>query len=119
MAEFSLPLLSLLNHVTTSVRALELFAHYGVWNTELNSGVLIYIQLIDRRVEIVADRGINACVNENFWVDVCQRMEVAFRSGDFVGRMLEAIDEISEILALHFPPTNGNPNELPNTPVII
>jgi hypothetical protein len=73
--------------VGTRTRAIELFSQLRVWDTEQNSGVLIYLQLIDRRVEIVADRGIDASVGQAFWDGVCRRMEAAFRreDGDFEG----------------------------------
>jgi hypothetical protein len=85
-----------------AARAIELFSQLRVWDTEQNSGVLIYLQLIDRRVEIVADRGIDACVGQEFWDRVCRHMENAFRSRGFRGRYAAgALRTITAALALN------------------
>ena len=100
-------------------RAIELFAQLRVWDTENNSGVLIYVQLVDRRIEIVADRGINAKVDQAGWDAICRRMEAAFRQRQFEQGALAAIDEVTALLARHFPPGGANPNELPDKPVML
>ena len=94
------------------------FSQLGVWDTEHNSGVLIYVQLVDRRVEIVADRGINARVEEGFWNAICRRIEAAYRAGSFEQGTLLALNDVTAVLAEHFPATGDNPDELPNAPVI-
>ena len=104
---------------TCRQRAIDLFSQLRVWDTEANSGVLIYVQLIDRKVEIVADRGIHARVGQGFWDAVCGRMQAEFRAGRFEAGALAAIGEITEALAAHFPPGNDNPNELPDKPVVL
>jgi uncharacterized membrane protein len=104
---------------TARQRAEELFASLRVWDTEHNSGVLIYVQLVDRRIEIVADRGISAIVPQTQWDAICLRMEGAFRERRFEAGALTAIAEISVLLARHFPPQGDNPNELPDKPVIL
>ena len=118
VAEASLPLRELLHDDSPRARAIELFSRLRVWDTEHNSGVLIYVQLIDHQVEIVADRGINARVGEVFWSAVCRRMESAFRDGQFESGTLQALNEITGALVEHFPASGDNPDELPNTPVI-
>ena len=100
-------------------RAVELFAQLKVWDTEHNSGVLIYLQLVDRCIEIVADRGISAKVAQHEWDSICRRMESAFKQGRFEPGTLKAIEEITGLLAAHFPPRDGNPNELPDAPVVL
>jgi uncharacterized membrane protein len=100
-------------------RALELFSLLRVWNTEHNSGVLVYLQMIDHRIEIVADRGINRLVEQAQWDAICRRMETAFHGGQFEAGTLEAIGEITQLLNRHFPPGSHNPDELPDRPVII
>jgi uncharacterized membrane protein len=100
-------------------RALQLFASLRVWDTEENSGVLIYLQLVDHRIEIVADRGINRKVEQGAWDAICRRMETAFRGGGFEAGALAAIDEITRLLSRHFPAGPSNPDELPDRPVII
>jgi uncharacterized membrane protein len=91
----------------------------NVWDTAHNSGVLIYVQLVDRRIEIVADRGISAKVDQSEWDAICRRMEDAFRAGRFEGGAVTAIAEITTLLARHFPALDQNPNELPDGPVVL
>jgi len=105
--------------VSARGRAIELFSQFRVWDTDRNSGVLIYVQLVDRTVDIVADRGINAKVAQARWDDICRRMEAAFRRGRFEEGALAAIGEVTALLAEHFPASGANPNELPDRPVVL
>jgi uncharacterized membrane protein len=100
-------------------RAADLFGSLGVWDTEGNSGVLIYVQLVDRRVEIVADRGIAARVAQTEWEDICRGMEAAFKAGDYRNGALTAIHQAGALLAQHFPAGEGNPNELPDNLLLL
>jgi len=100
-------------------RAEALFSELRVWDTEHNSGVLIYVQLVDRRIEIVADRGIAAKVEQAEWEAVCRRMEELFKQKQYLDGALEAIERITRILARQFPPRGRNPNELPDKPVVL
>ena len=100
-------------------RAIELFSQLRVWDTEHNSGVLIYVQLVDRTIEIVADRGINARVPQSSWDGICRRMEASFRQEKFEDGALGAISEVTALLAQHFPPAGPEQNELPNQPVVL
>ena len=100
-------------------RAHTVFSDLRVWDTEHNSGVLIYVQLVDRRIEIVADRGVNAKVPQHAWDAICRRMEAAFRESRYEDGVLAAIDEITALLARHFPPRGDNPDELSDKPVIL
>jgi uncharacterized membrane protein len=105
--------------MTARQRALEIFSHLRVWDTEENSGVLIYILLADREVHIVADRGIAKRVAQAEWDAIAEAMQKRFRLGDFQSGALAGIERITAILALHFPPDIDNPNELPDQPVIV
>ena len=117
--EVGLDLAPLLKGMTSRQRARDVFSRLGVWDTEHNSGVLIYVQLVDRRIEIIADRGISAKVGQGTWDAICRRMEAAFRAGHFEGGALAGIDEITALLARHFPPRGRNPDELPDSPVVL
>jgi uncharacterized membrane protein len=119
VVEAGLPLSALWRGQSPRARAVELFSRLRVWDTAQNSGVLIYLQLIDRRVEIVADRGIDARVGPEFWNVVCRRMEQAFREGRFEAGSLVALSEITAALREHFPSAGDNPNELPDSPLIL
>lgn len=117
--EAGLPLAALLRGQTARGRAVEVFSQLRVWDTEHNSGVLVYVQLVDRKVEILTDRGINALVPQAEWNAICRRIEQRYREGAFEAGTLAAIEEISLRLARHFTPRQTNPNELPNRPVVL
>lgn len=108
----------LLRGRSARARASEVFARLHVWDTEHNSGVLIYVLIADHAIEIVADRGIAARVAESEWQDVCAQLRERFRAGDFESGAVAAVEAVSEILARHFP-ADGEPvaNELPDRPV--
>jgi uncharacterized membrane protein len=103
----------------TRARARQVFAELGVWDTAENSGVLIYVELIDRKIEIVADRGIAQRVSQPTWDAVCRAMEQAFKQKQYEAGALEAIAAVTEILATHFPAKEANPNELPDKPAVL
>jgi uncharacterized membrane protein len=117
--EGALPPLRVLRRLTPRERALEVFGLLGVWDTEENAGVLIYLLLADRDVEIVADRGIDRRVGPGAWQRICTQMESAFAQGRHVDGVVAGIGEISALLAAHFPRTGVNPNELPDRPVVL
>ena len=117
--EAGLPLAALLRGQTSRQRAVEVLSQLRVWDTENNSGVLIYVQLIDRKVEILADRGISVFVPQVEWDAICRRIEQSYRRGAFEAGTLAAIEEITMRLARHFPPRETNPNELPNRPIVL
>lgn len=101
-------------------RAREIFAQNGVWNTEENTGVLLYILLADHRVEVVADRGITARVPETEWRAICGVMEAHFREGRFLEGSTAGVRAVSDVLALHFPARgDANPNELADRPILV
>lgn len=104
---------------TAHERALELFSQLRIWDTEHNSGVLIYLLLADRDVEIVADRGINGRVGEAEWERICGAMERAFRQGQFEQGVLTGIREITQLLVKYFPADGVNPDELPDRPLVL
>jgi uncharacterized membrane protein len=105
--------------LSTRERARQVFAELGVWDTAENSGVLIYVQLVDRRIEIVADRGIAARVAQAEWDAVCRAMERSFKQNQYEAGALAAIQAVTAILARHFPAGAVNPNELPDKPAVL
>lgn len=117
--EAGLDVLALLRGQSARQRADELFSSLRVWDTTNNSGVLIYVQLVDRRIEIVADRGVSAKVAQPQWDAICRRIEEAYRKREFERGTLAGIREITGLLAAHFPPLGDNPDELPDRPVVL
>lgn len=119
VVEGSLDLMPLLKGLTPRERALQVFSELRVWDTEENTGVLVYVQLIDHDIEIVADRGISARVAQSEWDKVCQRMEEAFQVGRYEHGLLSGIERVTALLAQHFPALAVNPDELPDKPVTL
>jgi len=117
--EGALPPLRVLRKLTPRERALEVFGLLRVWDTEENAGVLIYLLLADRDVEIVADRGIDREVPAGAWQAICARMEAAFRDARLVEGVVVGIEEIAALLAAHFPRVGAVANELPDKPVVL
>ena len=100
-------------------RAIELFSQLRVWDTQHNTGVLIYLLLADRAVEIVADRGIHAKVDSLEWSKVCRQMEAAFGQSNFEGGVVSGIQAVTRHLKQHFPSAGHDRNELPDKPVVL
>jgi uncharacterized membrane protein len=120
VVEPSLPLPRVLAGLSPRERALEVFGLMRVWDTEDNAGVLVYLLLADRDVEIVADRGIDRHVGAAEWEAVCRTMEDAFRDGRFADGAQAGIARINALLETHFPRrAAGAGNELPDQPVIL
>lgn len=105
--------------ITPRERALELFGRYGIWDTEENCGVLVYVNLADRQVEIVADRGIAPKVAQTAWNSICTTMTEGFAQGRFQQSTLEALTSINQLLKQHFPLTGPRENQLPDEPLLL
>ena len=110
---------ALLSGQSARARAIDVFSQLRVWDTEYNGGVLIYLLLADRRVEIVADRGIHARVETKEWVNVCRKMETAFKQSNFEGGVVSGIQAVTQHLMKHFPAASAGRNELPDKPVVL
>jgi len=122
--EASLPLSYLWNKASmrqiVRQRALTLFGKLRVWDTAHNNGVLIYLLLAERAIEVVADRGIHERVDPKVWQAMVSGMSAAFKGGHFEQGLAQALEQVSAQLVRHFPLAAGdvNPNELPDAPVL-
>jgi uncharacterized membrane protein len=114
--EAGLPLSYLWRKLSARDRAVTLFGKLGVWDTEHNNGVLIYLLLAERAIEIVADRGLARHVPAAQWETLIAGMREPFRAGRFEAGLLQAVDIVDALLLQHFPlaPGAANPNELPD-----
>jgi uncharacterized membrane protein len=121
--ETALPPHRIISEIEPRARALEVFSDLRVWDTQHNNGVLIYVLIADRRVEIVADRGLSARVAAAGWEAVCRMMEEHFRAGRFKTGSIAGIDAVGGLLARHFPAAIANQaaarNELPDQPTLL
>ncbi len=108
-------------------RAIEVFSMLRMWDTEHRNGVLIYLLLADRAVEIVADRGAHVKIGSPEWERICHTMEAAFKEGRYEEGVLRGIERVTQCLAQHFPggaaaaAANGDSGrgELPDSPVVL
>ena len=100
-------------------RAIDVFSQLRIWDTEHNNGVLIYLLLADRDVEIVADRGIHAKVGSGEWETICRKMEAAFKKANYEGGVVSGIQAVTQHLVKHFPASGAGQNELPDKPVVL
>ncbi len=120
VVENALDLTDLSRGISARQRAIDLFSECRIWDTEQNSGVLIYLLLADRQVEIVADRGINAKVDPTVWENICHDMETHFRADEFERGVVAGIEAITQLLRLHFAVDDSDtPNELANAPIVL
>lgn len=109
----------LFNGQSARERALDLFSQLRMWDTEHNSGVLIYLLLADHQVELVADRGIHAKAGSREWAAICRDMEAAFKTANYEEGVVRGIQAVSRQLTNHFPAKAGSRNELPDKPVVL
>jgi uncharacterized membrane protein len=123
--ESALPALAVWRGVDSRSRALQVFADLRVWDTRDNNGVLIYLLLADRRIEIVADRGLDGLVSAEQWRGICGLIEERLRAGDPEAAIVAGVAAAGDLLAEHFPrdaaaDAHGmDRNELPDAPVVL
>ena len=123
--EAGLPAAYVWRNATARERAVALFGKLGVWDTEDNNGVLIYLLLAEHAIELVADRGVHRLVPPDEWAAIVARLSNALQSGSFEDGLTQALEEVSAVLVSHFPQAEGGsadtplrPNALPDEPVL-
>jgi uncharacterized membrane protein len=119
VVEAALDIDDLFADTSPRARALAAFSHLGVWDTEANNGVLIYVLLADRDVEIVADRGIAQRVTHEEWEGVCHEIEAHYRERRFAQGSVAGIRSVGRLVEKHFPGHGPDSNELPNQAVLL
>ena len=117
--EVDLNAIQILRGVSPRDRALDVFSQLKVWDTEENTGVLIYLLLADRQIEIVADRGIHKKVGDEAWINIANHIESAFRAGRYEDGVIKGLEEVTKLLSAHFPARTENRDELSNKPVVL
>lgn len=112
--------LAVLTGLDATTRARQVFAQLGVWDTEHNCGVLLYMLMSEHRIEVVADRGIARRVGADEWAAICARMQESFVAGQWHAGVLRGIADVHALLASHFPSHGrARPDELPDKPVLL
>lgn len=119
IVEHSMPSEAIWQDLSSRQRAIGLFAEHGVWDTEDNCGVLIYVNLAEHKVEIVVDRAIGRQIDNSTWQAICRTMTQGFARGEFRASTLAAIEQVNTLLAQHFPAQGQRSNELPDHPIVL
>lgn len=118
--EPALEVRDLLSGMTPRERARELFVQYRVWDTEENSGILLYLNLADRQLEIIADRGVARLLQASQWQQISRTMTSGFAAGRYEESAVQAIRQLNDLLQQVLPADGrDNRNELPDRPVIL
>lgn len=119
-AESSLPFSYLRRNAPCRQRALMLFGKLRIWDTEDNNGVLIYLLMAERTIEIVADRGLNRHVSPQEWQQVAGRLGQALHDGHWEQGLRQALEETTALLVRHYPAAPGAArcNELDDAPIL-
>jgi uncharacterized membrane protein len=119
IVEHAMPSEAIWSDLSNRQRAIALFAEYGVWDTEDNCGVLIYVNLAEHKVDIVVDRNIGRKIDAATWQQVCRTLTAGFARGEFEASTLAAVEQVNALLSAHFPATGTRANELPDHPLVL
>lgn len=105
---------------TTLTRARQLFAELGTWDTEYNSGVLLYLNLCERKVELVIDRGIKQASTQAIWDEICANIIQYLSQQEFRKAMVEGVIAIGQVLNEYYDhQIQDVADELDNRPIIL
>ena len=119
VVEPALEFADLLKRRSSRDRAVELFAQLGVWDTAQNNGVLLYILLAEHKIELIADRGIDARVGVVRWKEICDDIAAHFKTDAPLAGVLYGIEKVGAELVKHFPKSATDRDELPNRPITV
>jgi len=119
IVEPAMPMADVFIGMSSRERARLLFSEYRIWDTEENCGILIYVNLADHKVEIIADRAAGRAISASEWQNICRTMIKGFAAGNFHDSVLAALDQLNALLHAHFPSDGSTLNELPNRPLIL
>lgn len=100
-------------------RAIEQFLAQNLHTTAGRTGVLIFVSVAERYVEIVADTGIHSRVPQAEWQGIVDELTTAIGTGRAGDGFVDAIGRVGQHLAAHFPPGTVDPNELPNHLIVL
>ena len=107
-------------HINCRERAIDLFSEYRVWDTEENTGVLVYVNICEHQLEIVADRGISAHVSPTVWRAMCDKAISGIANKKTEESVAELLDEVGQVLRQYYQlEDNPSGNELSNTVVFL
>ncbi len=101
-------------------RAIDLFSGYRVWDTEENTGVLVYVNICEHSLEIVADRGISAHVSPTVWQAMCDKALAGMANKKTEESLADLLDEVGQLLRQYYHlEDDPEGNELSDTVVFL
>lgn len=101
-------------------RAIDLFSEYRVWDTEENTGVLVYVNICEQSLDIVADRGISAHVSPTVWRAMCAKAVAGIANKKIEDSLSDLLDEVGQLLRQYYHLENDPAgNELSDTVVFL
>jgi len=95
-------------------QAMRVFYEKGLHRTRDGNGILIFISLLERKVWILGDRGINAVIPPERWVALASALSSGIRQGQLTEALVGVIAEMADVLRQHFPSRHDDVNELPD-----
>jgi len=99
-------------------QAFQEFHLHGLHETQAKTGVLVFVSLFERRAIVLGDSGIDARVSEEHWRTTTERILAGIAAGSLRDGLVEGIRSCGEVLALHFPWTAGDRNEVPDRLIV-
>ena len=96
-------------------RAMQHFAESGVYSTRDHTGILIFISLLERRVEVLADKGISEKIPQDQWDSLVADLSAAIKAGSMADGLCQAVESCGKKLSGHFPIKADDTNELSNS----
>ncbi|MBM4298559.1 MAG: hypothetical protein FJ143_12545 [Deltaproteobacteria bacterium] len=99
---------------SVQMRSFAAFTANGLHHTREHTGILIFVSLLEHRVEVLADRGINRKVSAGTWEEIVHIITAGIKSGQACDAFCQAIERCGAILAEHFPRAADDRDELPN-----
>jgi putative membrane protein len=100
--------------VAVEEKCMVAFLERGLHYTQDETGILILISLLEHRVHVLADRGINRLVPRSAWEEIVTLVTEGIRGGQACSALCEAIESCGDLLAESFPPRDADRDELPN-----
>ena len=89
-------------HSNARERAVDLFSDYRVWDTEENTGVLIYVNVCEQSLDIIADRGISAHVSPTVWRAMCDKAVAGIANRKVEESLTDLLDEVGQLLRQYY-----------------
>ena len=99
-------------------QALQEFYRHGLHRTVGETGVLIFVSLLERRVVVLGDRGIDAVLDTSHWAATSEAILDGIRAGSLKKGIALGVQRSLAVLEEHFPPVGENPNEVPDHVIV-